>query len=169
MNLHSLCMSEIWGIPFPTNQGPKNHLQSCAAGVPRLQKHFKLAMASRRAAMSFCRTKYLLCPNLVFLAFVLYGICPYPNHKTTDTIAALTDCSKLDNYNSLYYNLPNSYTNQHTQSSFVRAVVKARKFCRPFSDLVTGSKSTKALIISYILFLTKLSPAHNHPITYLPV
>jgi len=57
-------------------------------------------------------------------------ICPYLDFKTATTIATSIVHSKLDYYNSLYYNLPKSQTNrlQVIQNSLARAVVKALKF-----------------------------------------
>ena len=61
-------------------------------------------------------------------------IRPYPNFKTASTTATSIVHSKLDNCNSLYYNLPKSQTNrlqiiQVIQNSLARAAIKAPKFC----------------------------------------
>jgi len=55
---------------------------------------------------------------------------PFLDIKTTSTIATSIVLSKLDSYNSQYYNLPNSQLPrlQHIQNSLARVVVKAPKF-----------------------------------------
>jgi len=57
-------------------------------------------------------------------------IRPFLDSKTASLIATSFVHSKLDYYNSLYYNLPKSQLNrfQHIQNSLARAVVRAPKF-----------------------------------------
>ena len=74
--------------------------------------------------------EYLSFSDQITATFTLRCIRPFLDIKTASNIATSIVHSKLDYYNSLYYNLPNSQLSrlQHIQNSLTRAVVKAPKF-----------------------------------------